>query len=312
MSGSADKDERAALIRRLREGQCADNMGCGTMKMCVCANATDAADYLEKLAAVPECGRRFDLAASLKELRDRWASIVESQNWGDQFDGDFTTLDELHAHLTGAENCPDGEAVSGCGTTNGPGGRAPASGSGGDDAGPTPAAPPTNPSASAGSTPAGSASLSAIGTLLKVDERDPNHRECQRQDAALVHRILRLQEEVAKQHRAACDATGEAIHWKKVAQGNSPFTEVRSTRQPSDFTLDVCEALFGCFLDDGYEDDPHGTFRCGQCHEPIKITEWVNATHASSCIINKVRNVLREHRPAAAPLSARQPRKEKS
>ena len=235
MSGSADKDERAALIRRLREGQCADNMGCGTMKMCVCANATDAADYLEKLAAVPECGRRFDLAASLKELRDRWASIVESQNWGDQFDGDFTTLDELHAHLTGAENCPDGEAVSGCGTTNGPGGRAPASGSGGDDAGPTPAAPPTNPSASAGSTPAGSASLSAIGTLLKVDERDPNHRECQRQDAALVHRILRLQEEVAKQHRAACDATGEAIHWKKVAQGNSPFTEVRSTSgTPSD------------------------------------------------------------------------------
>ena len=92
VSGSADKDERAALIRRLREGQCADNMGCGTMKMCVCANATDAADYLEKLAAVPECGRRFDLAASLKELRDRWASIVESQNWGDQFDGDFTTL----------------------------------------------------------------------------------------------------------------------------------------------------------------------------------------------------------------------------
>jgi len=108
-------------------------MGCGTMKMCVCANATDAADYLEKLAAVPE----------LQACRH------------EPYQGRCVHCDVAFVN---------GAPVSGCGTTNGPGGRAPASGSGGDDAGPTPAAPPTNPSASAGSTPAGSASLSARQT----------------------------------------------------------------------------------------------------------------------------------------------------
>ena len=44
--------------------------------------------------------------------------------------------------------------------------------------------------------------------------------------------IRQLERELAEQHRAACDATGEAIHWKNVTQGKSPFSAVSAIESP--------------------------------------------------------------------------------
>lgn len=47
--------------------------------------------------------------------------------------------------------------------------------------------------------------------------------------AKLERELAEKEAERAKQHRAACDATSEAIHWRNVAQGRSPFAPVSAS-----------------------------------------------------------------------------------
>ena len=70
-----------------------------------------------------------------------------------------------------------------------------------------------------------------------------------------------------------------------------------STRTSDAFTLDVCEALFGCFLCPA----ENGTFRCSECDWPIQIKGWVTAEHEANCFINRVRDHLAKHRPHLVP-----------
>jgi hypothetical protein len=74
---------------------------------------------------------------------------------------------------------------------------------------------------------------------------------------------------------------------------------------PDKFTLDVCEELFGCFCESAGMVDNEWEYRCTICEHPLQIKGWVNAPHHEDCIINRVRDVLREHRPHLVPPESR-------
>ncbi len=65
----------------------------------------------------------------------------------------------------------------------------------------------------------------------------------------------------------------------------------------NDFLLEVCEELFGCFIqptmDEGHE--------CGCCERPMLLVGWVNAEHNEGCIIPRVRDYLATHKPECVP-----------
>jgi len=73
------------------------------------------------------------------------------------------------------------------------------------------------------------------------------------------------------------------------------------------FTVEVCDALFGCFVCPAEED----MFRCACCDWPIPITGWIHADHDEGCLIPRVRAYLAQHKPEAVPSPQRYETKEK-
>lgn len=69
------------------------------------------------------------------------------------------------------------------------------------------------------------------------------------------------------------------------------------------FTTDVCEELFGCHVDTTGILFPERTYRCSICERGVPINGWVHAEHNEGCIIPKVREHLKKHRPACVPAS---------
>ena len=83
-SDLTDRDAEKTMVQRLREGHCADNMGCGTMTLCVCATAEDAAEHIEKLERELSEAKRD--AATGKEFADLWYFAM------DHAPGDFERI----------------------------------------------------------------------------------------------------------------------------------------------------------------------------------------------------------------------------
>lgn len=52
-------DRLRKIAANLRSGHCAPNTGCGTMKVCVCAYAEDAAEVMPALIAVAEAAQNI-------------------------------------------------------------------------------------------------------------------------------------------------------------------------------------------------------------------------------------------------------------
>ncbi len=63
------------------------------------------------------------------------------------------------------------------------------------------------------------------------------------------------------------------------------------------FLTDVCEELFGSFL----RHRGGKLYMCALCDAAIPIDSWIHAEHARDCIIPKVREHLKCHRPACVP-----------
>ncbi len=67
------------------------------------------------------------------------------------------------------------------------------------------------------------------------------------------------------------------------------------------FLTDVCDELFGSFLESaGFVGNTYG-YRCQLCERIIDIKERVHADHEPGCIIPRVREYLKVHRPTSVP-----------
>lgn len=102
------------------------------------------------------------------------------------------------------------------------------------------------------------------------------------------------------------DAASLILRWGHGQMRQFPATEVemivaalRAFARPeelrtSDFLTEVCDALFGCWID-----PRDGADTCALCQKEIPIKGWVHAEHEPDCIINRVRDYLAQHKPAS-------------
>lgn len=82
-----------------------------------------------------------------------------------------------------------------------------------------------------------------------------------------------------------------------LADEKAPLVSAAADSAPGKFTLDVCEELFGCFLEHAGD----GEYRCSVCETTIPIGSWVTAPHSDDCMVAKVREFLARHRPYLTP-----------
>lgn len=76
-----------------------------------------------------------------------------------------------------------------------------------------------------------------------------------------------------------------------------PMPDPFASSSSQEFTVRVCEELFGCFIAPMYNEDDGNTYICSCCDARININEWLIAPHADDCIINQVRDYLAVHKP---------------
>lgn len=77
----------------------------------------------------------------------------------------------------------------------------------------------------------------------------------------------------------------------------SPRTEGNA---PDPLTLELADALFGCFLHRAAPDADH-TYECAECEEPVSMPNWITSKHAEGCSVAKARDYLARHAPHRTP-----------
>jgi hypothetical protein len=73
-----------------------------------------------------------------------------------------------------------------------------------------------------------------------------------------------------------------------------------ATPSPDPLTLELADALFGCFLDRAPSEADH-TYDCAVCEEPVSMPGWVVSKHAEGCAVAKARDYLAQHAPHRTP-----------
>lgn len=124
---------------------------------------------------------------------------------------------------------------------------------------------------------------------------------------------------VAWQVRYVDRVSGKALEWRNAHAddlqsyrsdhgyevrelfASPPAAHLQREALENEFLTEVCDQLFGCFMERAYNDELGWHENCAICETVIDITKWVHAEHKPDCIINKVREYLKVHKPRSVP-----------
>lgn len=120
--------------------------------------------------------------------------------------------------------------------------------------------------------------------------KDPNNAPVFENDTSALVVMMAL----GRYNRLKGDKLAERY---RIAEHKWPT--LQSAMPASTFLTEVCDALFGSFLEHaGFVGNQYG-YRCQHCARVIDVPDWIHAEHEADCLIPRVREYLAKHKPEA-------------